>query len=385
MGKAITQYPPIHLCVASMGGYEEKYVKEAFDCNWIAPLGPNVDAFEKSLEDYLGNGKHVAALSSGTAALHLALVLAGVQANDEVLCQSWTFSASANPIIYQGATPIFVDSEESTWNISPKLLEYAIEDRINKTGKKPKAIIAVDLYGMPAKWEELVEISKHYDIPLIEDAAEALGSTYKEGKCGTFGQYGVVSFNGNKMITTSGGGALISGSIEEKKKALYYSTQARELYPWYEHKRVGYNYRLSNICAGIGRGQMEVLEKHIEHHRNLNKLYKVLFEETEKITVHHNPSSLFKSNFWLTTIIFKERNDFEIAETVREYLASKNIESRPLWKPMHLQPVFKHAPHYGNGISDNLWHRGLCLPSGPKVSEEDVKWIATLIKEIIDC
>ena len=372
----------IHLCLARMSGTEQTYVQEAFDTNWVVPLGPNVDAFEKELEKYTGEGRHIAALSSGTAAVHLGLILLGVTRGDEVLCQSWTFAASANPIVYQGAVPVFVDSEPDTWNLSPLLLEKAIRDRIRLTGRKPKAIVVVHVYGMPAPMDEIMQIARQYEIPMLEDAAEAMGSRYDGRLCGTFGDYGVFSFNGNKMITTSGGGALICPSSEAKKQALFYATQAREPYPYYQHEQIGYNYRMSNICAGIGRGQMTVLEDHIAHHRRLAALYNEAFREIDGISVHLNPSEQYDSNYWLTTIVIDSGRTGTDSETVRQHLESQNIESRPLWKPMHLQPVYRDAPRYLNGVSETLFPTGLCLPSGPCVSEEDVQ---TIVKEIKKC
>lgn len=373
----------IYLHLAKMSGLEQKYVQEAFDTNWVAPLGPNVDAFETSLENYLGEHKYVTVLSSGTAALHIGLRMAEVDKGDEVICQSWTFAASANPIVYLGATPIFVDSEKESWNMSHELLEMAISDRIRKTGKKPKAIVAVDLYGMPAELGKIETIAEKYDIPLIEDAAEALGSEFAGKKCGTFGKFGVLSFNGNKMITTSGGGALICDSEKDKRRARYFATQAREPFPYYHHENIGYNYRMSNICAGIGLGQMSVLDSHILHHREIASLYSSLFKDVDGIKVHENPSKKFKSNYWLTTIVIDKKKTGLTPEAVRLRLEELNVESRHLWKPMHLQPVFKSAPAYVNGISEALFEEGLCLPSGPWVTEEDVEYIADEIKKLI--
>lgn len=365
-----------------MGGTEQRYVQEAFDTNWVAPLGPNVDAFEKELEKYTGENRHVAALASGTAAIHLGLLLLGVTRGDEVLCQSWTFAASVNPIVYQGATPVFIDSEPDSWNLSPELLEEAIRDRIRLTGRKPKALVVVHVYGMPARMDEIIQIARRYGIPVLEDAAEAMGSRYDGRLCGTFGDYGVFSFNGNKMITTSGGGALICPSAETKKQALFYATQAREPFPYYQHEQIGYNYRMSNICAGIGRGQMAVLEEHIAHHRRLAAVYSREFSDIDGINVHQNPSERYDSNYWLTTVVIDSRRTGTDSETVRQHLESQNIESRPLWKPMHLQPVYRDAPRYLNGVSEALFPVGLCLPSGPCVSEEDVQ---TIVKEIKKC
>lgn len=369
----------IHLCLAKMSptGEEQKYIQEAFDTNWVAPLGPNVDAFEKALEEYIGNGRHVAALSSCTAAIHLALLLLNVGEGDEVICQSFSFCASTNPVVYCGGKPVFVDSEDKTWNMSPELLEEAIKDRMAKTGKKPKAIIVVDLYGMPAQWDEIEEISHRYGIPVIEDAANAMGSYYKGRPCGTFGEIATLSFNGNKIITTSGGGALICKDEATKKRAVFLATQAKEPYLHYEHETVGFNYRMSNICAGIGRGQMTVLDDHIRHHKHVHELYKELLKD---VTVQDNPNADFDSNFWLSTILFKKQLD---TETLCLELDKLGIEARPLWKPMHLQPVFKDAPAYVNGISEGLFKTGICLPSGPYVSDDDVKYIVDCIKEAI--
>jgi dTDP-4-amino-4,6-dideoxygalactose transaminase len=354
----------IWLSSPHMGGNEQKYVQEAFDTNWVAPLGPNVNGFEKDLEDYLDRNVHVAALSSGTAALHLALVLLGVKAGDEVICQSMTFSASANPIMYLGATPIFIDSESDTWNLCPKALELAIIDRMAK-GVKPKAIIAVHLYGMPFKYDEIKTISIKYDIPIVEDSAEALGSSYKNQKCGTLGDINVLSFNGNKIITTSGGGALVSFNKEVKNQAVFLSTQARDNAPHYQHSQVGYNYRMSNICAGIGRGQMEVLNKHISLRRAMHDFYVDFFKEIEGVTVFSEPTTDYFSNHWLSAIVIDpEKTGGKSREDLRLTLEKVNIETRPLWKPMHLQPVFEKYPYYGGDISERLFQNGLCLPSG---------------------
>ena len=374
---------PIYLCLAHMGGSEQRYIQEAFDTNWVVPLGPNVNGFEEDLERFLQSGttstpaSHVCALSAGTAALHLAMVLLGIKVGDEVICQSFTFAASANPITYQGATPVFIDSEADTWNMSPQLLQEAIEDRISKTGKKPKAIIVVHLYGMPAKMEEIKAIAEHYDIPIVEDAAEALGSSYNGQHCGTFGEYGILSFNGNKMITTGGGGAIVCKTQEAKQRALFYATQARESFPYYQHEYIGYNYRLSNICAGIGRGQMEVLDQHIAHHQHIAELYAQAFTDNPFITLHTNPDTISNSNYWLNTIILSENAPCS-TDDIREALAKENIESRPLWKPMHLQPVFQNAPAYVNGVSEKIFQYGLCLPSGPWVSDKDVQRIVDI-------
>ncbi len=370
----------ILLCLAHMSGQEMKYIQEAFDTNWVVPLGPNVNAFEQDLEQLCGEGKHVVALSSGTAAIHLALVNLGVGRDDEVICQSMTFSASANPIVYQGATPVFVDSERDTWNIDPNLLEDAIKDRIAKTGRKPKAIIPVYLYGMPAKIDDIMEVARRYEIPVIEDSAEAFGSRYRGQLCGTFGEFGIMSFNGNKMITTSGGGALICPDEATKKKTMFYATQSREPMPYYLHKEIGYNYRMSNICAGIGRGQMTVLDEHLAHHRHLCDRYVELFADVDGISVHTNADERSDSNYWLNTILIEPSKTGTDYETVRQHLESCNIESRPLWKPMHTQPVFSGAPAFVNGVSEELFSIGLCLPSGPWVSDEDVERVAREIK-----
>ncbi|HET8803329.1 MAG TPA: aminotransferase class I/II-fold pyridoxal phosphate-dependent enzyme [Aequorivita sp.] len=363
----------IYLSSPHMGGKEQSFVNEAFETNWVAPLGPNVEGFEKDLESYLGNGSYVAALSSGTAALHLALILLGIEKGDEVLCQSFTFSASANPIVYLGATPIFVDSEPETWNICPNHLEQAIKDRIAK-GKKPKAIVAVHLYGMPYKVDEIKRISEKYEIPVVEDSAEALGSRYKRQKCGTFGDISILSFNGNKIITTSGGGALVSRNLKHKEKAIFLATQARDAAPHYQHSEIGYNYRLSNICAGIGRGQMEVLDEHVGLRRNMNAFYEAIFQTKEGVAVFSEPNSNYFSNHWLSCILVDKTISGFSMEDIRLAMADNNIECRPLWKPMHLQPVFKNAPYYGGTISENLFEIGLCLPSGSNLkSEEKVK------------
>ena len=360
----------IWLSSPHMGGNEMKYVKEAYDTNWVAPLGPNVNGFEKDLEEYIKGDTRVACLSSGTAAIHLALILADVQLNDEVICQTFTFSASANPIVYLGAKPIFIDSEKDTWNMCPEVLEEAIKDKILK-GKKPKAIIVVHLYGMPAKIDEIVTIAKKYEITLIEDAAEAIGSTYKCQKCGTFGDYGILSFNGNKIITTSGGGALVCKLEEDKQKAIFIATQARDDAPHYQHSEIGYNYRMSNILAGIGRGQMEVLDKHIALRRGMSQFYKELFKDVDGITVFEEPSKEYFSNHWLSCIIIEKSITGFTREELRLQLEKNNIESRPLWKPMHLQPVFKECDYYGGNISETLFNKGLCLPSGSNLEKED--------------
>jgi len=374
----------IWLSSPHMGGNEIKYINTAFDENWIAPLGPNVNGFEQDLKDFIGNEKEVAALSSGTAAIHLALIQLGVGLGDEVLCQSFTFSASANPITYQGAKPIFIDSEIQTWNMCPIALKEAIEARI-KLGKKPKAIIVVHLYGMPALMDDIMELSTQYDIPVIEDAAEALGSTYKNQKCGTFSNFGILSFNGNKIITTSGGGALVCSSEETKKKAVFYATQSRDDAPHYQHSHIGYNYRLSNISAGIGRGQMEVLEEHIELRRKMHFFYKDLFASIEGIQVFEEPSADFYSNHWLSTItVNPELTNGINREDLRLAFEKENIESRPLWKPMHMQPIFKDCPYYGGNVAESLFNEGLCLPSGSNLTDEDRNRISNVIKKIFN-
>lgn len=453
----------ILLCLAHMSGNEMKYIQEAFDTNWVVPLGPNVNAFEQELKNFVISrpdcsdgsdykcspqgteprtsdpdklwpngferlkGKTVVALCSGTAAVHLALIELGVKAGDEVMCQSFTFCASSHPVTYQGATPVFVDSEPDTWNMDPELLDEAIRDRIAKTGRKPKAIIVVYLYGMPGKIAEILKVAEKYDIPLIEDAAEGLGSRYDDQVCGTFGKFGVLSFNGNKIITTSGGGALICPDQATKDHVMYFATQAREAYPYYQHVDIGYNYRLSNICAGIGRGQLTVLDEHIAHHRHVAKLYSEAFAKVDGITFHgggdavvdpaHAPQGhKITSNFWLNTITLDpslkvrgEENAYKVAvkgavggaagvvratgelhtdlepnnnvEALRVALDQANVESRPVWKPMHRQPVYHDAPAYVNGVSESIFKKGLCLPSGPLVTDEDVDYIVSTIKE----
>ena len=434
----------IYLCLAHMSeaGLEQKYIKEAFDTNWVVPLGPNVNGFEKDLEEFVNDvkvpelvegptnndgvstgsttclNKRVVALSSGTAAVHLGLIAAGVKAGDEVLVQSFTFCASTHPITYLGATPILIDSEPDTWNIAPDLLEAAIKDRIAKTGKKPKAIIPVALYGMPYKADRIMEIANRYEIPVIEDAAEGFGSRYKGQVLGTFGKSGVLSFNGNKMITTSGGGALVTANEDEWREIMMYATQYRESYPYYQHEKIGYNYRMSNICAGIGRGQMTVANDHINHHKHVFELYKELLKDVKGIEVHGNPDERYDSNFWLNTItidpeirIKGQENAYKTVvqgavggaagvvhatdsahtdcepndnvEAMRVYLDERGIEARPLWKPMHKQPVYRVAPAYVNGVSEALFKVGMCLPSGPYVSDEDVQYIVDCIKEAI--
>lgn len=365
-----------------MGEKEFEYVREAFDTNWIAPLGPHVNGFEKDIEACLGQGTHVAALSAGTAAIHLALVLLDVKAGDEVICQSLTFSASANPIVYQGATPVFVDSETDTWNMSPRGLQVAIEDRL-RNGKKPKAIIPVHLYGMPAKMDEIMAIAQEFDIPVIEDAAEALGSRYKGQACGTFGKIGVLSFNGNKIITTSGGGALVAKDPELVDKARFLATQARDPAPHYQHSHIGYNYRMSNVCAGIGRGQMEVLTARVKQRRDNYRRYLDALGSIPGITFLPEPDGLF-SNRWLTTIrVDPAGTDGVSREDIRTALEKENIESRPLWKPMHLQPVFKEAPFYGDGVSERLFEQGLCLPSGSNMTEEEQSRVILQVKKCL--
>ena len=357
----------IWLSSPHMGGGELKYIQEAFDTNWVAPLGPNVEGFESDLENYLGRESHVAALSSGTGALHLALIQAGVKAGDEVICQSMTFSASANPIAYLGATPVFVDSETETWNMDPELLEKAIDERLAR-GHKPKAIIAVHLYGMPYQHDEIKRISEKFEIPVIEDAAEALGSSYKGKKCGTLGDFSVLSFNGNKIITTSGGGALVSNRKEIKEKTVFLATQARDAAPHYQHSEIGYNYRMSNVVAGIGRGQMEVLEERVKARRANFEFYKSHLAGQDGISFVNEPEDFF-SNRWLSCIL---TSSFEEREKIRLDLAKENIETRPLWKPMHLQPVFEKYPQYLNGVSAALFEKGLCLPSGSDLTQQDL-------------
>lgn len=410
----------IYLCLAHMSeeGIEQKYVKEAFDTNWVVPLGPNVNAFEEDLKRFVGEGKEVVALSAGTAAVHLALLACGVGQGDEVIVQSFTFCASSHPVTYLGAVPVFVDSEKETWNMSPELLEEAIKDRIAKTGKKPKAIVPVALYGMPYDCTRIMEIADRYAIPVVEDAAEGFGSRFKGQVLGTFGKFGVLSFNGNKMITTSGGGALICKDAESKNQIMWYATQAREAYPYYQHEAIGYNYRMSNICAGIGRGQMTVADKHIAHHRDVQALYKELLKDVEGVLLHEAPSADYDSNFWLCTItldsslrIKGQENAYkdvvrtavggaagvihavdcattdcqpnENVEALRAFMLGKKIEARPVWKPMHKQPVYKDAPAYINGVSEAIFKIGMCLPAGPWVTDEDVYYIVECIKEAI--
>lgn len=408
----------ILLCLCHLSGNEQKYVQEAFDTNWVVPLGPNVNGFEDDLQKFVGEGKEVVALSAGTAAVHLALLACGVGPGDEVCVQSFTFCASSHPITYLGASPVFIDSEKDSWNMDPDLLEEAIKDRIAKTGKKPKAIVPVALYGMPYQIDRILEIANRYEIPVVEDAAEGFGSRWNGRVLGTFGKFGVLSFNGNKMITTSGGGALVCEDLSSKNKIMWYATQAREAYPYYQHEAIGYNYRMSNICAGIGRGQMTVADEHIRHHQKLAKLYAELFKDIEGIEFHGNPDSRYDSNYWLNTItidpsikIKGQENAYKTVikgavggaagvihavddpttdcqpndnvEALRMALDSLNIESRPLWKPMHRQPVYRNAPAFVNGISESLFKVGMCLPSGPYVTEDDVKFIVEAIKSFI--
>ena len=395
------QHKRIHLCLAHMSetGIEQQYIKETFETNWVVPLGPNVDGFEADLEAFVGQRKKVVALSSCTGALHLALLLLGVGQGDEVLCQTLSFCASSNPVTYCGAKPVFIDSEKDTWNIDPVLLEKAIQDRIVKAGKKPKAVIAVDLYGMPANWDALEAVGQRYDIPIIEDAANALGSFYNGNPCGLYGRLATYSFNGNKIITTSGGGALLCNDEETKRHTIFLATQARENAPYYQHEAIGYNYRLSNISAGIGRGQMTVLDEHIRHHKHVHELYKDLLGPIEGFAIHDNPSEKYDSNFWLTTItidpsvkvkgqdghrpVYSDCEPNNNVEALRVFLDQAGIEARPLWKPMHKQPVYKDAPAYVNGVSESLFKVGMCLPSGPYVSDDNVKYIVNCIKDAI--
>jgi dTDP-4-amino-4,6-dideoxygalactose transaminase len=410
----------IYLCLAHMSekGLEQKYIKEAFDTNWVVPLGPNVNGFEADLETFVGEDKRVVALSAGTAAVHLALLACGVGFGDEVLVQSFTFCASSHPVTYLGATPVFIDSEPDTWNMDPVLLEEAIKDRILKTGRKPKAIVPVALYGMPYDIERIMEVANRYEIPVVEDAAEGFGSKFKGQVLGTFGTFGVLSFNGNKMITTSGGGALICSDSESKNKIMWYATQAREAYPYYQHEEIGYNYRMSNICAGIGRGQMTVADAHIAHHKHVQALYEELLADVKGVHVQKAPSADYDSNYWLCTLTLDENvkvvgqekayaNAITAAvggaagvihvgggvhtdcepnqnvEAMRMYLDAAQIEARPLWKPMHKQPVYAKSPAYVNGVSEALFKVGMCLPAGPYVSDQDVHYIVEKIKEAI--
>ncbi len=410
----------ILLCLCHMSGNESKFVQEAFDTNWVVPLGPNVNGFEKDLEEFVGQNKRVVALSAGTAAVHLGLLACGVGPGDEVLVQSFTFCASSHPITYLGATPVFIDSEKDTWNMDPALLEEAIKDRIAKTGKKPKAIVPVALYGMPYQIDKIMAIANKYEIPVVEDAAEGFGSKFNGQVLGTFGKYGVLSFNGNKMITTSGGGALITANEEEWREIMMYATQYRESYPYYQHEKIGYNYRMSNICAGIGRGQMTIVDEHIAHHKLVQALYEELLKDVPGIKVHSQPATgEYDSNYWLCTMTLDENlkvkgqeNAYkqvvtgavggaagvihaaktattdcqpnDNVEAMRMGLDALNIESRPLWKPMHKQPVYKNAPAYVNGVSEALFKVGMCLPAGPYVSDDDVKFICEAIKELIE-
>jgi dTDP-4-amino-4,6-dideoxygalactose transaminase len=368
----------IWLSSPHMGGNEQKFVQEAFDTNWVAPLGPNVTGLEHDLESYIGNQVHIGALSSGTAAIHIGLILLGVQAGDVVICQSMTFSASANPILYLGATPVFIDSESETWNLCPIALEEAIVDQISK-GKKPKAIIAVHLYGTPYKVEAIQTIASKYEIPILEDSAEALGSSYKGQKCGTFGAIGVLSFNGNKVITTSGGGAIVTHTKELKEKSIFLATQARDNAPHYQHSEIGYNYRMSNICAGIGRGQMEVLDKHVNLRRAMHDFYIQLFDSISDVTVFSTPNEDYISNYWLSTIVL---NSYEEREKARMAFETENIECRPLWKPMHLQPIFEKYPYYGNKVAEDLFEKGLCLPSGSNLTDTERARIAQVVHQL---
>ena len=409
----------ILLCLCHLSGNEQKFVQEAFDTNWVVPLGPNVNGFEKDLEAFVGENKRVVALSAGTAAVHLGLLNCGVKPGDEVIVQSFTFCASSHPITYLGATPVFVDSEKDTWNMDPELMEEAIKDRIAKTGKTPKAIVPVALYGMPYKIDRIMKIANKYGIPVVEDAAEGFGSKYKGQVLGTFGKYGVLSFNGNKMITTSGGGALITEDEDHWREIMMYATQYRESYPYYQHEKIGYNYRMSNICAGIGRGQMTIVDEHIAHHKKVQKLYEELLKDVKGITVHCQPATgEYDSNYWLCTMTIDpdvkvrgQENAYkqvvtgavggaagvihaassavtdcqpnDNVEAMRMGLDALNIESRPLWKPMHKQPVYKNAPAYVNGVSEDLFKVGMCLPAGPYVTEDDVRFICEAIKSLI--
>lgn len=389
----------IWLSLAHMGGKEQDFINEAFITNWVVPLGPNVNGFEADLETYLGAGSqlndsttqrlnkvapHVVALSAGTAALHLALVQLGVGPGDEVICQSFTFAASANPIVYQAAQPVYVDSEKETWNMCPVALEEAIKDRIAKTGKAPKAIIPVHLYGMPAKMDEICAIANKYGIPVVEDAAEALGSSFQHQACGTFGEFGVLSFNGNKIITTSGGGALVCRTEEEKKKTMFLATQARDNAPHYQHTQIGYNYRMSNICAGIGRGQMLVLDEHVSRRREINAWYREALKDIAGISFQTEPDANYFSNYWLTSIVVDPAlTNGKTREDLRLAMEKANIETRPLWKPMHMQPVFESAPYYGSNIAEDLFDKGLCLPSHPMLTEADLERIVAVVKETL--
>lgn len=374
----------IWLSLAHMGGAEQKYIKEAFDTNWVVPLGPNVNGFESDLRKFLGDEKPVVALSAGTAAIHLALVLLGVGNGDEVICQSFTFAATANPIVYLGAKPVFVDSEQDTWNMSPEFLEKAIKDRVAKTGKKPKAIIPVHLYGMPAKMDKILAIASKYEIPVVEDAAEALGSRYDDEMCGTLGEFGVLSFNGNKIITTSGGGALVCSTEGEAKEVMFLATQARDNAPHYQHSRIGYNYRMSNICAGIGRGQAEVLGERVARRREINRIYRQGLGNMPGISFQTEPNDRYFSNYWLTSILADPSLMGGVTrEDLRLACDAANIETRPLWKPMHLQPVFADAPFYGDGTSERLFNDGLCLPSGSILTDEQIEFVIKTIEDAV--
>ncbi|WP_282134868.1 aminotransferase class I/II-fold pyridoxal phosphate-dependent enzyme [Seonamhaeicola maritimus] len=373
----------IRLSSPHMGGGELKYVQEAIDTNWVAPMGSNISCFEQDLENYLGDGNYVTALSSGTAAIHLALILAGVERGDEVICQSLTFAASAFPILYQGATPVFIDSEKDTWNMCPDYLEEAIKARIVK-GIKPKAIIIVHVFGMPAKMDEIVSVSKKYDIPLIEDAAEALGSEYKDQKCGTLGDFGVLSFNGNKIITTSGGGALVTKSKSVKEKTIYLATQAKDNLPYYQHSQLGFNYRMSNVSAGIGRGQMEVLDEYINKRRTNHKFYCNLFKSYEFIEVFSECNPEIKSNYWLTCIMLKKDEPIKEVQRLFNVFKTNNIESKLMWKPMHMQPIFRKYDFYGNIVAESMFEQGLCLPSGSNLTKGDKERIKEVVIKFLD-
>jgi dTDP-4-amino-4,6-dideoxygalactose transaminase len=379
--KILMQNKKIILSLAKMSGREQKFIKEAFDSNWVVPLGPNVNGFEDDLAKYLGENRLIVALSSGTAALHLALIQLGVKPGDEVICQSFTFAASANPIAYVGANPVFIDSEPDTWNMDPVLLETAIKDRYVKTGKYPKAVIPVHLYGMPAKMDEILRVCAKYNIPVVEDAAEALGSEYNGRRCGTYGEFGILSFNGNKMITTSGGGALVCRTPEQAAKTKFYATQARDNAPHYQHSEIGYNYRMSNICAGIGRGQMTVLDEFVARRREIQNYYCQQLEDLPGVSFLKNPSPAFNSNHWLPCVIIEPQEAGYTREDLRLAMEAANIESRPLWKPMHLQPVFADAPFYGDAskVSESLFDRGLCLPSHPNLTDEDLQRVVDVI------
>ncbi len=368
----------IFLSFPHLGGTEMNWIEEAFKGSWVVPLGPNVDEFEKRLSRYL-EAPDVVAVSAGTAAIHMAMVMLGVGPGDEVICQSFTFAASANPVTYQGAKPVFVDSEPDTWNMDPAALEEAIIERHRATGRYPKAIVPVHLYGMPARMDEILEIASRYGIPVIEDAAEALGSEYKGKKCGTLGKYGALSFNGNKIITTSGGGAVICPDSEAAKRVLFYVTQARENRPYYYHEHIGFNYRMSNISAGIGCGQMDVLAEHVERRRAIHRLYSEAFKGSDRITVHENPTDDFNSNFWLTTVLIDDADP----EQLRQAMNSRNIETRWLWRPMHMQPVYADAPYYGGNTAESLFSRGLCLPSGSNLTDSDIERVVTTLKSVL--